>query len=118
MQAKKIILVLVCMVLIQFQFVGAQEISAENYLIFSTKTGKMIAVENIVEDFKGYDIILFGEEHNDAVTHYLQLVLLQILCETYGNSLTLSMEMFDRDVQVVLDEYLAGMISEKHLYLI
>lgn len=109
-----IILVVMCAVMIQFEFVAAQEISADNYVIYSTKAGKTIAIENIVKDFKNYDIIIFGEEHNDAVTHYLQLVLLQSLSEKYGNSLTLSMEMFDRDVQVVLDEYLDGMISEKH----
>ena len=87
---------------------------AENYIIFSIKTGQIVAVEHIVEEFNKYDIILFGEEHNDAVTHYLQLSLLQILFETYGGSLALSMEMFDRDVQIVLNEYLAGMINEKH----
>jgi uncharacterized iron-regulated protein len=103
-----------CTVLIQFEFIAAQEISADNYVLYSTKTGKIIAVENIVEDFEAYDIILFGEEHNDAVTHHLQLSLLQTLFETYGSSLALSMEMFDRDVQVVLNEYLADMISEKH----
>jgi uncharacterized iron-regulated protein len=99
---------------IQFKFAVAQGISDENYVIYSTKAGTMITVDDIVKDFKDYDMILFGEEHNDAVTHYLESTLLEKLYEKYGDFLTLSMEMFDRDVQVVLNEYLAGMISEKH----
>jgi uncharacterized iron-regulated protein len=118
MQGKKsnvfIILVVVCMIMTQFQPLAAQEISEDNYVIYSAKTGKKTDVAKIVKDSEDYDIILFGEEHNDAVTHYLESELLQKLFEKYGDSLTLSMEMFDRDVQVVLNEFLAGMISEKH----
>jgi uncharacterized iron-regulated protein len=37
-----------------------------------------------------------------------------MLYQKYGNSMALSMEMFDRDVQPVMNEYLGGFIREKN----
>lgn len=87
---------------------------ADCYKIYSGNLEKLIDVNQIIEDFAKYDVIIFGEEHNDAVAHYLELLLFQKLHDRYGNSLALSLEMFDRDVQVILDEYLNGQITEKH----
>ena len=56
----------------------------------------------------------FGEEHNDSVTHYLEQTMLRLLYSKFNDKLTLSMEMFDRDVQTVMDEYLSGAIREKN----
>ncbi|CAJ1362152.1 unnamed protein product [Effrenium voratum] len=52
--------------------------------------------------------ILLGEVHDDKVTHHLQLEVLRHLgraCRAQGKRLILSMEMFEMDVQDVLDEY-------------
>lgn len=87
---------------------------ADCYKIYSGKHGKLINVDQIIEDFAKYDVIIFGEEHNDAVAHYLELLLFQKLHDRYKGMIALSLEMFDRDVQVVLDEYLNGQITEKH----
>ncbi|WP_163387417.1 ChaN family lipoprotein, partial [Cyclobacterium jeungdonense] len=59
-------------------------------------------------------VILFGEEHNDSLAHALQSQLYKNLINQRRNVI-LSMEMFERDVQLVLDEYLAGLISESSL---
>jgi len=87
---------------------------ADCYKIYSGNLGKLINVDHIVEDFAKYDVIIFGEEHNDAVAHYLELLLFQKLHVRYEGMIALSLEMFDRDVQVILDEYLNGQITEKH----
>ena len=62
---------------------------------------------------KDYQVLFFGEEHNDSVGHYLEKTIFEALHAKYSTSVTLSMEMFERDVQPVLDRYLAGTISEK-----
>ena len=55
------------------------------------------------------DVILVGEEHNDPIAHWLQVELLKNLLEGSGDRpVALSLEMFERDVQHVVDEYLAG----------
>jgi uncharacterized iron-regulated protein len=90
------------------------QINTDNYLIYDVKSAKICTLDDIAESMKNHDILLFGEEHNDVVTHFLQNKLLELLFEKYKENLTLSMEMFDRDVQPVLDEYLMDKIKEKH----
>ena len=54
----------------------------------------------------------FGEEHNDSAGHYLENKIFRALHAQYGDRIVLSMEMFETDGQLVLDEYLAGTIDE------
>lgn len=91
------------------------QVSENNYKIFSVKLDKEITLNEIAEDMKNADVLFFGEEHNDSVAHYLEIKILETLHGKFGNNTALSMEMFDRDVQTVMNEYLAGSIREKHL---
>lgn len=96
--------------------VGAQDkLSEANYRIYSVRQNKEVTLNDIVKDMDNYNVLLFGEEHNDSVTHYLEATLFSKLYDRYKNQLALSMEMFNRDAQVVMDEYLQGAIKEKHL---
>ena len=90
------------------------QITESNYRIYSVAQGKEVALDVIAVDMKNYDVLFFGEEHNDSVTHYLQSKMLELLYQKYGEKTALSMEMFDRDVQTVMNEYLAGSIREKN----
>lgn len=89
-------------------------LTEKNYYIYSNQTNSEITLQNLVTLAGEYDVILFGEEHNDSVAHFLQMELYEKMYAAYGDSVVLSMEMFDRDVQNVLDEYMAGMIKESH----
>ena len=57
-----------------------------------------------------------GEQHDDAVAHFLQLQIFKAAVEKYSKDrkVALSLEMFERDVQTVVDEYLKNLISETH----
>jgi uncharacterized iron-regulated protein len=57
------------------------------------------------------DVVLVGEQHGDPETHRVELATLQALVGT-GKPVALSMEMFEADVQPVLDAYLMGAIDE------
>jgi uncharacterized iron-regulated protein len=59
------------------------------------------------------DIVLFGEYHNNAIAHWLQLTVTKDLFEK--RKLTLGAEMFERDNQQALDYYLQGKINAKGL---
>jgi uncharacterized iron-regulated protein len=89
------------------------KLSESNYRIFSVARNKEVTLKEIVKDMRDRDVLLFGEEHNDSVSHYLEHTLLEMLHAKY-NDVALSLEMFDRDVQPVMDEYLHGFIKEKH----
>jgi uncharacterized iron-regulated protein len=93
----------------------AQEgLTEKNYRIYDTRLGKEVKLADIVESMTQNDVLIFGEEHNDSVTHFLQHKLFSLLFARFGSDVVLSMEMFDRDVQPVMNEYLQGFIREKN----
>lgn len=81
-----------------------------------TRDGAPASVDDIVVAMASSDAVFVGEEHNDPVTHRVQALLLQRAFMRYGSDrpVVLSLEMFERDVQYVVDEYLDDLISEDH----
>jgi uncharacterized iron-regulated protein len=61
------------------------------------------------------DVILFGEIHDHPLVHRLQLELTQDLFEIKKGDLILGAEMLEADNQLIVDEYLAGLINHEHL---
>ncbi|WP_113654700.1 ChaN family lipoprotein [Pedobacter namyangjuensis] len=92
---------------------NAQDLS-KHYKIYDIKNQKTISLEEIVANTKNIDVLFFGEEHNDSVGHYLEVAIFKQLALQHQNKVALTMEMFHTDVQPVIDEYLAGLISEKN----
>lgn len=91
----------------------AQEISS-HYKIYDVKKQKNISVDDIIADMAMADVLFFGEDHNDSIGHYLETEIFKKLSTAYPNKTALSLEMFHTDVQPEVDEYLAGLISEKN----
>lgn len=90
------------------------KLSESNYRIYSVKQGHEVSLKEIASDMENYDVLMFGEEHNDSVTHFLEASMLELLYLKFGDELALSLEMFDRDAQPIMDEYLQGFIQERH----
>ena len=59
------------------------------------------------------DIVLFGEYHNNAIAHWLELSVAKDLSES--RNLIFGAEMFEADNQQALNDYLAGKITTKGL---
>ena len=74
--------------------------------------GKKVKYEKMLEAASEADIVLFGEYHTNPISHWLQLELTTDLFEAKGKALILGAEMFEADNQLILDEYLAGQITE------
>jgi uncharacterized iron-regulated protein len=86
-----------------------------------TDAGQPTTLEAVVAAMGGHDVVFIGETHDDPTAHWLEAELLKGAWETYGTApadgapprrLALSLEFFERDVQPVLDEYLADLITE------
>ncbi len=91
-------------------------IAQENpYRIYDTRLQHETSITDIVQTFGEADVLFFGEDHGDSIGHVLELQLLEASFRAYGQSLILSLEMFETDVQLVLDEYTGGIIREKNL---
>lgn len=86
----------------------------KNYKLYFSPLKKEVNLNDLLREIDNYDIVLFGEEHNDSVAHFLEYKILEMMYDRYGKNTVLSMEMFDRDVQTVLNEYLSGKIKETH----
>jgi len=68
-------------------------------------------LEKALDALMGYNVIFFGEDHNSRVAHEGELTLLTGLAGRDAG-LVLALEMFERDVQDALNDYLEGTISE------
>lgn len=77
--------------------------------------GSPASVDDIVALALERDVLFMGELHGDPGAHALQLELMEALIaasRAVDREIVLSLEMFERDVQPILDEYLVGFITE------
>jgi uncharacterized iron-regulated protein len=102
--------------LIFFYFISvATKIEAQNFesfKIFNSK-GKEVDFSAVAETAEKNQVVFFGEFHNQPVCHWLQIELTKHLFNKKQNQLVLGAEMFEADQQLILNEYLAKMITEK-----
>ena len=83
------------------------------YLIYD-RSGQPADFGQLLEAASQTQVVLFGELHNNPIAHWLQLELSRELYNKIGNELVLGAEMFEADNQLILDEYLSGLISERN----
>ena len=82
------------------------------YQLF-TASGKKTDFGKMLNAMQQQEVILFGEYHDNPISHWLQLELTRSL----GNQqkITLGAEMFEADNQQALNAFLAGKLSAKGL---
>jgi len=81
------------------------------YKIYDVK-GTETAYDKLLADAKNADIVMFGEQHDNPICHWLELELTKDLYAEKKSNLVLGAEMFEADNQVTLNEYLNGYIKE------
>lgn len=79
-----------------------------------TEKGKKAQFKDVLKASLDADIVLFGELHNNPISHWLQLELTQAMYQEEGNKLALGAEMFEADNQLLLNEYTTGLITNKN----
>ena len=82
------------------------------YILYNSE-GKKVSYNKMIKQLAQKDIVLFGEFHNNAIAHWLELSVAKDLSEK--RTLTFGAEMFEADNQQALNNYLAGKISAKGL---
>ena len=75
--------------------------------------GRPVTFDKLITRAAGADVVFFGELHNNPISHWMQLRVLEALQQRKGKNLTLGLEMLEADIQLILDEYLAKTISPK-----
>ena len=87
--------------------------SPRAYALFDD-AGKPVAWPDLVEAAREADVVLFGEYHDDPVMHWLQAELIRDLLAADVRP-ALGAEMLEADDQLVVDEFLAGWVSDDKL---
>jgi len=79
------------------------------------RDGSAIGYDDMLDRCVHADVLLFGEVHDHPLVHELQLALTQDLYGIKKERLMLGAEMLEADNQLIVDEYLAGLIDHEHL---
>jgi uncharacterized iron-regulated protein len=81
---------------------------------FFNKEGKAISYEHLFNEVKDADIVMFGELHNNAISHWMEFQLTKDMAKEKGDKLVLGAEMYEADGQLLVDEYLSGLVKYKY----
>lgn len=91
-----------------FSFVGDRPA----YRLF-TAAGPPADYDQMLTELAQADVVLFGEQHNDALAHWLELQVAKDLMRLKKpGQLVLGMEMFERDVQPLVGQYASGTLAD------
>jgi uncharacterized iron-regulated protein len=85
--------------------------AAAGFRVVAPSSGDEASFAEMLDRLARADVVFFGEQHDDPETHRAETIVLEALGRT-GRPVVLSLEMFERDVQPVVNDYLAGRITE------
>jgi uncharacterized iron-regulated protein len=84
----------------------------KSYQLFD-KNGKKVSYDKLLKASLKTQVVLFGEYHNNSVSHWLQLELTKDVAAK--TPVVLGAEMIEADNQTQLNQYLKGEIDQKKL---
>lgn len=99
-----------CLTLIPL--VNHAQINLDSILVFD-RSGKQVSFRTVLEATQDKKYVFFGELHGVELSHEAELLLLKQMHSASGDRLILGMEMFEMDVQNIMDEYLTGLINQR-----
>ncbi|WP_022852078.1 ChaN family lipoprotein [Limisalsivibrio acetivorans] len=76
------------------------------------KVESVLSVSDIARTMKDAPFVFIGEKHDEFSHHANQLIMIKALHDRKGD-IAIGMEMFHREFQDVLDDYIAGRIDER-----
>nr|WP_298004856.1 ChaN family lipoprotein [uncultured Flavobacterium sp.] len=78
-----------------------------------TANGKKTSFEKMAKELAKADVVMFGELHNNAIAHYLQVKVAKDLYAQKEKELIIGAEMFERDQAGILQSFLNGSMEEQ-----
>lgn len=109
----KLLCLMACSFLTLLQPINAhnKDKNPQIYKIYDGK-GHEVSYDGMIIQLLNGNIILFGELHNCPIAHWLEYKVAQSLYELKnGKKMIMGAEMFESDVQTILDEYMQGLIT-------
>ncbi len=101
------------LLLFGFLFISLLQAQDKKTYQLYNKNGKKVSYDKLLKSCLKTEIVLFGEYHNNAICHWLQLELTKDIAQK--SQLVLGAEMLEADNQKQLNQYLKGEINQKQL---
>ena len=95
----------------------AQLNNAYDYALIN-RNGQSLSLNALANTLENKQVVFIGEYHSNHASHFFEMALLEALHQRSikkNTPVILSMEMFHRDQQAILNDYLAGKIGERYL---
>ncbi len=99
-------------ILISISNLNAQKIKPA-YLLFD-KEGKQVEYDEMLTNLAKADVVLFGEYHNNPICHWLEYEIAKDLFVVVDSNLVIGSEIFERDDQLIINEYRSEAITERN----
>ena len=80
--------------------------------VYKSGDKKFSDLEAMLAELSRADVAFVGEQHNDPATHRIERAILEGVARRRENVIV-AMEMFERDTQSSLDDYLSGRLTEE-----
>ncbi|SRR5579883_54628 len=81
------------------------------YRLIHSRTGNEMTLAQVADELAARDVVYFGELHDNVAGHQVYAELAKLVADRRPD-FVLSMEMFERDVQGVVNDYLHARIDE------
>jgi len=90
--------------------------SESTFIIYSRVDKEIVNPEEMVAKIKesDTDVLFFGEYHDNSLLHSLEKEITEKLYFKYTDGLVISLEMFERDIQLLLNQFLSDTITEEY----
>lgn len=110
---KRLFIILICAPVLLANAAKKKSEEIRAFVIYD-KSGKEVSLDKAATELLKADVVFFGEQHNNTISHWLQIRLSKMALELKKEKLVLAAEMFEADGQTLMDEFLKGIISEKN----
>jgi uncharacterized iron-regulated protein len=91
--------------------VAPMPMQSSAFRVHESSANRSVSFNDLISTAAKADIVFFGEQHDDPETHFAEFALLEGIGRVRPR-VVVSLEMFERDVQPLVDDYLADRISE------
>lgn len=85
------------------------------YIIYNNQ-GEKVSYLQMITDLVEADVCLFGEQHNDPISHWMELNLIQSFHELKMQNLVVGAEMWEADNQIIMDEMMINKLVDGASY--
>ena len=120
---QKVTILALCLLSMPALLLGAQKndtktvkppkhhVESPAYLIYNND-GNIVSYGAMIKSLMKNDVIFLGEYHNSSLVHWLEREVVESFARVFNNKITVGMEMLEADNQLIIDEYMADLISE------